>query len=574
MSDKKYDIFISYRRNGGFETAKHLYDLLTHDGYNVSFDIDTLRSGEFPEALLTRIDQCKDFILILNRTALDRCLDESSDKKNDWLRNELAYAIQTRKNIIPVFASDFAFPESLPEDISKLKSINGIHYNEQYFDAMYGRLKQFLKSRPVHKIRRVLFFAASVACLAGIFGYSMLHPRAGGKTADLSGQVLMNARLLDSVFVRTDSSIAKVIDYDSYMGIDREYEIGPFYEKFHYIDTFINGVYAIRPFGQYVGDYYLHDSITVDDPGFLMLGEDDFTNEHFPILDVSLVNNSSQTILVDELLIEVEDSHADSNPFVILRETEGRLTLEDRGWNPWESASLRFTLLPEGQPFDGTYRFNVPIFSTDIDPESPGTITIPLYDYFVQSGIDFDRISTCSIVYKQEGTDIPFWDSFTKDESALDSLQRILSPVKLKTELYDVMDDNGDFVTFTHYEDPYLMLYGELTFDNGSTYKVGGHVRFMTDEGWGAVTAYCSRVFDVKLKTSGRNYSIKYPVSHYLRAGDVDRIAIQIDADRTSYHTLRVRLHNVNQIDIQTDPIDLLIFKYNYPDDSYPEDDN
>lgn len=36
-----YDIFISYRRCGGFETAKHLYDLLTKDGYRVSFDIDT-----------------------------------------------------------------------------------------------------------------------------------------------------------------------------------------------------------------------------------------------------------------------------------------------------------------------------------------------------------------------------------------------------------------------------------------------------------------------------------------------------------------------------------------------------
>ena len=41
-----YDIFISYRRRGGFETAKHLYDLLTKDGYRVSFDIDTLRNGD------------------------------------------------------------------------------------------------------------------------------------------------------------------------------------------------------------------------------------------------------------------------------------------------------------------------------------------------------------------------------------------------------------------------------------------------------------------------------------------------------------------------------------------------
>ena len=37
----KYDIFISYRRKGGYETAKHLYDLFSKDGYRVSFDLDT-----------------------------------------------------------------------------------------------------------------------------------------------------------------------------------------------------------------------------------------------------------------------------------------------------------------------------------------------------------------------------------------------------------------------------------------------------------------------------------------------------------------------------------------------------
>ena len=68
----KYDIFISYRRDGGYDTAKHLNDLLVRDGYKVSFDIDTLRSGNFDTQLLERIDQCKDFILIVDQHAFDR----------------------------------------------------------------------------------------------------------------------------------------------------------------------------------------------------------------------------------------------------------------------------------------------------------------------------------------------------------------------------------------------------------------------------------------------------------------------------------------------------------------------
>ena len=48
---ENYDIFISYSRDGGFETAKHLNDLLIRDGYSVSFDIDTLREGDFDEEI-------------------------------------------------------------------------------------------------------------------------------------------------------------------------------------------------------------------------------------------------------------------------------------------------------------------------------------------------------------------------------------------------------------------------------------------------------------------------------------------------------------------------------------------
>lgn len=42
---QKYDIFISYRRDGGYETAQLLYDSLKQLGYRVSFDMETLRGG-------------------------------------------------------------------------------------------------------------------------------------------------------------------------------------------------------------------------------------------------------------------------------------------------------------------------------------------------------------------------------------------------------------------------------------------------------------------------------------------------------------------------------------------------
>ena len=144
-----YDIFISYRRDGGFETAKHLNDLLVHDGYTVSFDIDTLREGDFDETLLKRIDQCVDFILVVDKHTFERTLDPNFDPKKDWLRTELAYALKLRKNIIPVLLSGVnGFPTNLPEDVADVATKNGPEYNKYYFDEFYRRLKSFLHCIP------------------------------------------------------------------------------------------------------------------------------------------------------------------------------------------------------------------------------------------------------------------------------------------------------------------------------------------------------------------------------------------------------------------------------------------
>lgn len=143
-----YQVFISYRRVGGFETAKHLFDLLKADGYAVSFDIDTLREGNFDRELLHRVEECDDFILVVDRNCFDRTLDPNFSKDWDWLRQELAYALQLNKNIIPILLLDASFPKDLPEDICEVSKKNGPPYSKVYFDAFYEKLKSFLHSQP------------------------------------------------------------------------------------------------------------------------------------------------------------------------------------------------------------------------------------------------------------------------------------------------------------------------------------------------------------------------------------------------------------------------------------------
>ena len=180
-----YDIFISYRREGGYDTAKHLSDLLIRDGYRVSFDIDTLRSGDFDTQLYARIDQCKDFILIVDLHAFDRTLDPKTNPQEDWFRCELAYALKQNKNIIPVFLAGVnGFPRGLPEDVIGVVKKNGPEYNRYHFNAFYTDLKKrYIKSYSLKSLIIIVFVVVFVsACV--IFCYFMLGDQFQNPIAD------------------------------------------------------------------------------------------------------------------------------------------------------------------------------------------------------------------------------------------------------------------------------------------------------------------------------------------------------------------------------------------------------
>ncbi len=96
-----------------------------------------------------RIDECTDFILILNKGAFDRTVDPAFDPKKDWLRNELAYALKKGKNVIPVMLAGFdAFPDNLPDDVVRVQKKNGPKYDRYYFDDFYRKLKTVFLETP------------------------------------------------------------------------------------------------------------------------------------------------------------------------------------------------------------------------------------------------------------------------------------------------------------------------------------------------------------------------------------------------------------------------------------------
>jgi hypothetical protein len=143
IKQKYYDIFISYRRDGGFETASLITEKLRNAGYSVFFDLESLRSGKFNEQLFQVIESCRDFILILPKDGLDRCANET-----DWVRQEVIHAMKHKKNIIPVMLRDFVFPETLPVELEELQNYQGVAAGDHnYFDASVEKLKSYLKAK-------------------------------------------------------------------------------------------------------------------------------------------------------------------------------------------------------------------------------------------------------------------------------------------------------------------------------------------------------------------------------------------------------------------------------------------
>ena len=161
----KYDVFISYRREDGWESAKHLRDLLVAKGYSVFFDIDSLKNGNFNDAILEYIRNCKDFIIILSPRSLNRCVNEG-----DWVRKELACALEAKKNIIPVMYEDFSFPNDLPKDIEGIKHINGIKVYMEVFDAIVERIISFMESKPNPMWKRVLKIIGVILVIGALIG--------------------------------------------------------------------------------------------------------------------------------------------------------------------------------------------------------------------------------------------------------------------------------------------------------------------------------------------------------------------------------------------------------------------
>ena len=165
--DNKYDIFISYKRKS-LSTANNLYYRLTTRGYSTFFDLEEMRRDNFDTQILQYIENAKDVFVIVEEGSLNNCKLEDWEKK-DWFCHEIAYALEKKKNIIPMMIDGFKMPpeDFFPDKLKEFALKNGPEFNYSFFDAYLDKLieKGYLNSKPNIQIQTSSVFKFYSKCL-------------------------------------------------------------------------------------------------------------------------------------------------------------------------------------------------------------------------------------------------------------------------------------------------------------------------------------------------------------------------------------------------------------------------
>lgn len=141
-----YDVFLSYRRSDGSDLARYILEELTKKGFKVFLDLEGLGSGAWDSQLEQRIDECKDFIVLITKSYFDAT---RINDQNDVVRKEVARALKNGVNVIPLIASNPPFPEKLPQDIDEIQKRNGVKYFHEYASEAVQKLCSRLVSTPL-----------------------------------------------------------------------------------------------------------------------------------------------------------------------------------------------------------------------------------------------------------------------------------------------------------------------------------------------------------------------------------------------------------------------------------------
>ena len=148
-------VFISYRRTDSDVAAGRLADDLSEilGPGRVFRDIDSLEAGEdFPRALDRALDSCSAVIALIGprwSNAVNDKGDRRLDDPKDWVRLEIARALERDIRVIPVLVSATMPRElELPPDLAPLLRRHAVELTDRHWKQDVEELAQALERIP------------------------------------------------------------------------------------------------------------------------------------------------------------------------------------------------------------------------------------------------------------------------------------------------------------------------------------------------------------------------------------------------------------------------------------------
>lgn len=206
-----YDIFISYRKDGGRDTARSIKQQLQLLGYNnIFFDYNSIRDGFFDTQILDAIYSCKDFLLLLTPESMDRCANEG-----DWVAREIRTALKYNCKIIPMAVqSNFPWPSNYPKDLCKIKNIQQhLLLVNEYFEDSIERLSKRLETSKESILKRETEQS---------FHYKIIPSVKCKVYIDDNDCIIINKDEFKKIPMKSGEYFVKIIDYDNKQEILRK----------------------------------------------------------------------------------------------------------------------------------------------------------------------------------------------------------------------------------------------------------------------------------------------------------------------------------------------------------------
>ena len=189
--ERKYDIFISYRRDDGAQYARILQLQLEKREYKVFLDYEELTDGVFGDNIKEAIREAPIFLMVLTPKYLERSMESDS-----WVREEIELAIKNNKHFIPV-DPDHQFngiPTGTPSAIAK---VVGTHQHSaiDFGQTLGVTVDMMVNNRIAPHIRKkpsatkwiyAIVFIVAIAIIGVIYGFTQNQESGEGESQTYS----------------------------------------------------------------------------------------------------------------------------------------------------------------------------------------------------------------------------------------------------------------------------------------------------------------------------------------------------------------------------------------------------